>query len=114
MPVLSATRVGRNYRTTVPREVRKLLGLGRGDAIEWVFEDGRVVVRKKADTVKCPFCGHEAGASEFKLLRGPWRYRMHDVRRLVCPRCGGVFNHYRGVTSRGKVVEFTVKVRPRA
>jgi len=46
MPVLSVTRVGRYYRTTIPREVRKLLGLSEGDEVEWVFEDGRVVVRR--------------------------------------------------------------------
>jgi AbrB family looped-hinge helix DNA binding protein len=46
MPVLSRTRVGRNGRTTVPHEVRKLLGLGEGDVVEWVFEDGRVIVRR--------------------------------------------------------------------
>jgi bifunctional DNA-binding transcriptional regulator/antitoxin component of YhaV-PrlF toxin-antitoxin module len=30
----------------VPHEVRKLLGLGEGDVVEWVFEDGRVIVRR--------------------------------------------------------------------
>jgi bifunctional DNA-binding transcriptional regulator/antitoxin component of YhaV-PrlF toxin-antitoxin module len=30
----------------VPREVRKLLGIGEGDVVEWVFEDGRVIVRR--------------------------------------------------------------------
>jgi len=44
---LSSTKVGRKFRTTVPREVRKILGLGEGDEVEWVFEDGRVFVRKR-------------------------------------------------------------------
>jgi AbrB family looped-hinge helix DNA binding protein len=30
----------------VPREVRKLLGIGEGDVVEWFFEDGRVIVRR--------------------------------------------------------------------
>ena len=47
MPVLAVTRVGRYYRTTVPREVRKLLGIREDDEIEWVYEDGKVIVRKK-------------------------------------------------------------------
>jgi bifunctional DNA-binding transcriptional regulator/antitoxin component of YhaV-PrlF toxin-antitoxin module len=34
MPVLSVTRVGRYYRTTVPREVRKLLGVDEFDVVE--------------------------------------------------------------------------------
>jgi len=39
MPVLARTRLDKNNRTTVPREVRKL-------AIEWIYEDGRIYVRK--------------------------------------------------------------------
>ena len=46
MPTLSVTKLDGNYRTTVPREVRKLLGLKPGDGVEWVFEDGKVIVRK--------------------------------------------------------------------
>lgn len=48
MPVLATTRVGRYYRTTIPREVRKLLGIGLNDEIEWVFEDGKIVIRKRS------------------------------------------------------------------
>ena len=47
MPVLAVTRVGRYYRTTIPREVRKLLGIGVNDEVEWVFEDGKVVIKKR-------------------------------------------------------------------
>jgi len=46
MPVLAVTKVGKNFRTTVPREVRKLLGISENEEIEWVFEDDKVVVRK--------------------------------------------------------------------
>ena len=49
MPVLAATRVGRYYRTTIPREVRKLLGIDENDEVEWVFEDNKIVVRKKGE-----------------------------------------------------------------
>jgi AbrB family looped-hinge helix DNA binding protein len=45
MPTLSRTRVGRYNRTTIPKEVRKLLGISEGDIVEWVYEDGRVVIR---------------------------------------------------------------------
>ena len=45
--MLAVTRVGRYHRTTVPREVRKLLGVAENDEIEWVFEDNKVVVRKR-------------------------------------------------------------------
>ncbi|MEM4592941.1 MAG: AbrB/MazE/SpoVT family DNA-binding domain-containing protein [Sulfolobales archaeon] len=35
MPVVARTRIGRYYRTTVPREVRKLLELRENDEVEW-------------------------------------------------------------------------------
>mgnify|MGYP000613175243 FL=1 len=49
MPVLAITRVGRYYRTTIPREVRKLLGISENDEIVWIFEDGKVIIRKKGE-----------------------------------------------------------------
>jgi DNA-directed RNA polymerase subunit RPC12/RpoP len=58
------------------------------------------------DMVKCPYCGFEG---EFKLLK-TWKFRFYDVRRLRCPRCSGVFNHYYGISPRtGKVSEFVIK-----
>ena len=46
MPVIARTRIGRYYRTTIPREVRKLLKLRESDEVEWVFENRVVYVRK--------------------------------------------------------------------
>jgi len=48
MPVLARTKVDENNRTTIPREVRKLLELKDSNSIEWVYEEGRVYVRKVA------------------------------------------------------------------
>ena len=47
MPVLAVTRLGRYYRTTVPREVRKILELKENDEIEWVLENNRIIIRKR-------------------------------------------------------------------
>ena len=44
--VLKVTRLGRYHRTTVPDEVRKLLGLREGDKIVWVLENGRILIEK--------------------------------------------------------------------
>ena len=44
--VLNKTRIGRYFRTTVPSEVRKFLEVDTGDVVEWVFDDGKIVVRK--------------------------------------------------------------------
>jgi AbrB family looped-hinge helix DNA binding protein len=45
-PTLSRMRVGRYNRTTIPREVGKMLGISEGDIVEWVYEDGKVVIRR--------------------------------------------------------------------
>ena len=49
MPVLATTRICKYFRTTVPREVRKLLGLQENDEIEWIFADGKIVARKRSE-----------------------------------------------------------------
>lgn len=46
MPVLARTRIGKYFRTTVPREVRKILEVSESDEIEWVFENGMIIVKK--------------------------------------------------------------------
>ncbi len=37
---------GRCNRTTIPREVRKLLGISEGDVVKRVYEDGKVIVKR--------------------------------------------------------------------
>ena len=49
MPVLAVTKVGRYYRTTIPREVRKLFNINENDEIEWIFEDNKIIVKKKGE-----------------------------------------------------------------
>ena len=46
MPILAKTRVGKYFRTTVPREVRKILEIKENDVVEWVLERDRIIVRK--------------------------------------------------------------------
>ncbi len=46
LPVLATTKIGKYYRTTVPREVRKILGIKENDVIEWVLEGNKIVVKK--------------------------------------------------------------------
>jgi len=45
--VLKTTKLGKYNRTTVPREVRKLLDLREGDEIAWILEENKIVVEKK-------------------------------------------------------------------
>lgn len=47
MPIPAVTKIGRYYRTTIPREVRKILNLNENNEVEWVFEDGKIFVRKR-------------------------------------------------------------------
>lgn len=41
-------RITAKAQTTVPLAVRRALGIGPGDSIEWVIEDGRAVLTKAA------------------------------------------------------------------
>lgn len=43
---LNKTKVGGDYRTTIPQEVRKILGLTKGDEMIWIKEGGKVLVDK--------------------------------------------------------------------
>ena len=45
---VSCDSVGRYYRMIIPREVRRLLSIGENDEVEWVFEDGKVVIKKES------------------------------------------------------------------
>jgi Zn-finger nucleic acid-binding protein len=58
---------------------------------------------------KCPYCGYEDG---FKLHK-TWKFKFYNVERLECPKCRGIFNHYHGVSPRGKTSEFIIRVKPR-
>ncbi|MEM2006505.1 MAG: AbrB/MazE/SpoVT family DNA-binding domain-containing protein [Sulfolobales archaeon] len=44
--LLRRTRVGNGGVTTVPHEVRKILDVKEGDALEWIYENGKILVRK--------------------------------------------------------------------
>ena len=50
--VLASTKLGRYNRTTVPNEVRKLLGLSEGDEILWILEEDKIVVEKGEGNVQ--------------------------------------------------------------
>lgn len=43
---IAHSRLTRQGQISVPAEVRRKLGLGPGSVIEWIEEDGRVVVRQ--------------------------------------------------------------------
>jgi bifunctional DNA-binding transcriptional regulator/antitoxin component of YhaV-PrlF toxin-antitoxin module len=44
--ILNKTKIGAYFRTTVPQDARKLLGLERGDEIVWIQEGEKVIVDK--------------------------------------------------------------------
>ena len=46
MPIPAETRIGKYFRTTVPREVRKILEIKENDIVEWMLEKDRIIVRK--------------------------------------------------------------------
>jgi DNA-directed RNA polymerase subunit RPC12/RpoP len=60
--------------------------------------------------IKCPYCGY---GNDFTVVK-TWKMRTLNVRMFICPRCGGKINHYSGVTSKGKQVEFILRLTSRA
>jgi bifunctional DNA-binding transcriptional regulator/antitoxin component of YhaV-PrlF toxin-antitoxin module len=44
---LCQSRVSRGHLTVVPKGVRKAVGIGAGDVLEWEVLDGRVTIRKR-------------------------------------------------------------------
>jgi AbrB family looped-hinge helix DNA binding protein len=44
--ILEKTKVGRANRTTIPESIRKLLQIKEGDFLEWIFDNGRIFIRK--------------------------------------------------------------------
>jgi AbrB family looped-hinge helix DNA binding protein len=44
--ILDKTKVGRANRTTIPESIRKLLQIKEGDFLEWIFDNGRIFIRK--------------------------------------------------------------------
>jgi len=59
--------------------------------------------------VKCPCCSYEG---EFKFSK-TWKFRFYDVKRMECPKCNGIFNYYKGVSSKGKTSEFVIRIKPK-
>jgi len=52
MPI---TKVTRNYRITIPAEIRKALGIKEGELLEVKLEDGKIIIerlKKERKTLK--------------------------------------------------------------
>jgi len=48
MTILAKTRIGKGYRITISREVRRFLELTEGDEIEWIFNGSKIIIRKSS------------------------------------------------------------------
>jgi len=44
MSILVSIKVGKYYRTTIPREIRRIIGMGSGDYIDWIFLNSKIIV----------------------------------------------------------------------
>jgi bifunctional DNA-binding transcriptional regulator/antitoxin component of YhaV-PrlF toxin-antitoxin module len=47
--ILDKTRLGRFCRTTVPESMRKFFSIGLEDFIYWIFNNGKIYVRKASN-----------------------------------------------------------------
>ncbi|MFO1429711.1 MAG: type II toxin-antitoxin system PrlF family antitoxin [Candidatus Competibacteraceae bacterium] len=43
---LLVSKVTQKYQATIPAEVRRVLGIGRGDSLAFAIEDGKVLLRR--------------------------------------------------------------------
>jgi len=46
IPTVSATAIREKGQVTIPADVREAAGLQTDDQVEWVFQDGVIIVRK--------------------------------------------------------------------
>ncbi len=75
MSVFSKTRIERGYRTNVPRKIKKFLEIGESAEVRWIFEDGKVLVRKKGvGMARYPYCGFEEELRLIASEAGVMRY----------------------------------------
>jgi len=44
--IIALSRVYQRGKTQVPKEVRDILGIEDGDKVLWLFESGKLIVRK--------------------------------------------------------------------
>lgn len=49
MIMLTITKVGNYYKTTILYEIRKLLNISKNNEVKWVFENGRIYLRRKGE-----------------------------------------------------------------
>jgi bifunctional DNA-binding transcriptional regulator/antitoxin component of YhaV-PrlF toxin-antitoxin module len=50
---LDKTKLGKFNRTTIPESVRKLLQVREGDFVEWIFDNGRIFIKKRLIGGEC-------------------------------------------------------------
>ena len=74
-----SSTVSSKGQVTVPIEVRHRLGLKEGDRVEFVYEDGRTVLRP-AQTEKNPFTAYLGALPAFSTLEeiNAWVSEMRD------------------------------------
>lgn len=56
-----SSRITSKGQVTVPQEIRRRLGLKKGDRVEFILERGRIFIRRYIGTAKNPFARY-AGA----------------------------------------------------
>ncbi len=61
---LALSKITAQGQITVPAEVRRKLGLGPGSVLEWVDDDGRVLIRRAG-----PYSSEEVNRALFPARR---------------------------------------------
>ena len=81
---MGISKITRNYQITLPKDVRKVVGLREGDEVVFTIEDGKVVIVKSAEDPIMAAAGiwqdkKETGAEYQKRIRMQWKKRQKKL-----------------------------------
>lgn len=78
---MGLSKITRNYQITLPKDIRKMVGVKEGDEVMFVIEDNKVVLVKSRDDPIMAAAGiwkdiKETGVEYQKRVRQQWRKRQ--------------------------------------
>ncbi len=81
---MGLTRITRNYQITLPKDVRKIVGLKEGDEVLFIVENDKILIAKPNEDPIMAAAGiwrgiKETGAEYQKRMRGQWKKRQKKL-----------------------------------
>ncbi len=78
---MGISKITRNYQITLPKDVRKIVGLKEGDEVMLTVEEGKITIIKSTEDHIMAAAGiwkgiKETGAEYQKRIRQSWKRRQ--------------------------------------